>query len=148
NVGNLFQEVLDLIRPLASQRGINLRVYPELDAAAHVQADNQRLKQVLLNLVSNAVKYNVERGSVELSCQAGDPGCHHLTVTDTGPGISSENLKRLFTPFDRLGAETTTVEGSGLGLVLSKRLVEAMGGKLGVASTLGGGTTFWVDLPR
>jgi PAS domain S-box-containing protein len=148
NVHNLFHEVLDLIRPLASQRGISLRVYPELDAAAHVKADNQRLKQVLLNLVSNAVKYNVERGSVELSCQDVDPGFHRLTVTDSGPGITPENLKRLFTPFDRLGAETTTVEGSGLGLVLSKRLVEAMGGKLGVASTPGRGTTFWVDLAR
>lgn len=146
SVSNLFQEVLDLIRPLASKRGISLRIEPAVDASTQVQADNQRLKQVLLNLVSNAVKYNVERGSVELTCRGSGSGLR-LSVTDTGPGIDADKLGRLFTPFDRLGAESTTVEGSGLGLVLSKRLTEAMGGTLGVESAPGR-TTFWVDLPR
>jgi PAS domain S-box-containing protein len=146
-VSDLFQEVLDLIRPLASQRGISLRTDADLDPSALVQADKQRLKQVMLNLVSNAVKYNVERGSVELSCRSVEPDRYRLRVTDTGPGIKAEHLARLFTPFDRLGAETTMVEGSGLGLVLSKRLVEAMGGRLGVSSAPGRGTSFWVDLP-
>src|SRR5262249_31870947 len=136
-VGMLFQEVLDLIRPLAAQRGINLHVHPEPDATAHVQADKQRLKQVLLNLVANAVKYNAERASVDWSGRPGGAGAFRLTVSDTGPGIPPDKLKRLFTPFDRLGAEATTVEGSGLGLVLSQRLVEAMGGALGVEGAPG-----------
>src|SRR5262249_30018278 len=91
-------------------------------------ADNQRLKQVLLNLVSNAVKYNRERGSVTLTWEDLPPGRVRLVVRDTGPGLPPEKKQRLFHPFDRLGAEATEVEGTGLGLVLSKRLTEAMGG--------------------
>ncbi|HZU34912.1 MAG TPA: ATP-binding protein [Gemmataceae bacterium] len=113
-----------------------------------MQAHNQKLKQVLLNLLSNAVKYNREQGEVRLSCEAAGPARLRLTVSDTGPGIPADKLPRLFVPFDRLGAEQSGVEGSGLGLTLSKSLVELMGGSLTVASTLGEGSRFSIELPR
>lgn len=144
----LFQDVLELVRPLADQRGILLEVRPCALPVPHVLADGQRLKQVLLNLVSNAVKYNVERGSVVLFCEPGPANQLRLSVMDTGSGIAAEKMSRLFTPFDRLGAEMSTIEGSGLGLVLSKRLTEAMGGKIGVESDSGHGATFWIEFPH
>jgi CheY-like chemotaxis protein len=101
-----------------------------------------------LNLVSNAVKYNRERGSVTLTWEELPPGRVRLAVHDTGPGLSPEKRERLFHPFDRLGAEATAVEGTGLGLVLSKRLTEAMGGTLRFTCTAGQGTTFFVELPK
>jgi signal transduction histidine kinase len=141
---HLFAEVLDLIRPLAERRGIRLTTASdELDL--HVLADEKRLRQVLLNLVSNAVKYNRDQGDVTLSAVDLPPNRVRLLVSDTGPGIAPEMRERLFNPFDRLGAEATGVEGTGLGLVLSKRLTEAMGGTLRVASTVGQGTTFVVE---
>jgi CheY-like chemotaxis protein len=103
---------------------------------------------VILNLVANGVKYNHPDGCVSLTWEE-LPGCWvRLAVRDTGPGIAPEKRERLFNPFDRLGAEATAVEGTGLGLVLSKRLTEAMGGRLDIASTVGRGTTVFVDLPR
>jgi len=113
-----------------------------------VLADRQRLKQVLLNLLSNAVKYTPEGGRVRLSAEEAPRGRLRISVSDTGRGIPAELRERLFTPFDRLGAEQTTVEGTGLGLALSKRLVEAMRGNIGVASEVGRGSTFWVDLSQ
>jgi CheY-like chemotaxis protein len=139
--------VRDLIQPLAEQRGIHLAAPCAEEEDLYVLADNQRLRQVLLNLVSNAVKYNREHGSVTLTWEGHAPGRVRLSVRDTGPGLPPEKRKRLFNPFDRLGAEATAVEGTSLGLVLSKRLMEAMGGTLGVASTSGQGTTFFVELP-
>ena len=149
DVDDLAREALDLIRPLAVARGIVLT----LDAGAaeggrHVLVDRQRIRQVLLNLLSNAVKYNREGGSVTLEAGPSPDGKRvRLRVVDTGHGIAEEHLPLLFTPFERLGAEKTNVEGSGIGLALAKRLVESQGGELGVASELGVGTTFWVDLP-
>ena len=103
---------------------------------------------MLINLLSNAVKYNHEGGRVTLESGASPDGKRvRLSVRDTGPGIAEEHLPLLFTPFERLGAEKTGVEGSGIGLALAKRLVESQGGELGVTSELGVGTTFWVDLP-
>jgi PAS domain S-box-containing protein len=142
----LFAEVLDLIRPLAERRGIRFRTPAAGERDVYVLADAQRLKQVLLNLVSNAVKYNHERGSVTLTFEELPPDRVRLLVRDTGPGLPPAKQERLFNPFDRLGAEATGVEGTGLGLVLSKRLTEAMGGTLGVASTAGHGSTFFVEL--
>ena len=143
----LVQESLDLIAPLAAAEHIqldgNLAGTPE----RHVQADRQRLKQVLLNLLSNAVKYNRKGGAVTLSYDETPTGRLRISVTDTGPGIAPEKMERLFTPFERLDVDQTGVEGSGLGLALSKRLAEAMGGTLGVESSVGRGSTFWVEMP-
>lgn len=104
----------------------------------YVTADRQRLQQVLLNLLSNAVKYNRDHGEVAVSCEERPEGRVRLTISDTGAGIAPEMLDRLFTPFDRLGAEQAEIDGTGLGLALSKHLVEAMGGLIQVES--GGGT--------
>jgi CheY-like chemotaxis protein/anti-sigma regulatory factor (Ser/Thr protein kinase) len=112
-----------------------------------VLADRQRLKQVLLNLVANAVKYNREGGSARLSCEVHGERSR-IVVQDSGPGIPEQRKHRLFTAFDRLGAEQSGVEGTGLGLALSKRLVEAMQGSLGVESVAGEGSTFYVELPN
>jgi PAS domain S-box-containing protein len=145
-IRQLVAEVVDLLRPLAERRGIRLNAADEDLPDLHVWADEQRLKQVLLNLVSNAVKYNREAGSVALSAEATAQGRVRVRVQDTGPGLAPEQLQRLFNPFDRLGAELTEVEGSGLGLVVSKRLTEAMGGLLEVSSTPGQGASFGVNL--
>ena len=113
----------------------------------YVKANRQRLHQVLLNLLTNAIKYNRPQGRVTVSSSEGD-GWVYLAVTDTGLGIAPELIERLFTPFDRLNAQSTGIEGTGLGLVLAKSLTEAMGGTLGVSSTLGEGSTFTIGLPN
>jgi PAS domain S-box-containing protein len=141
-------EALDLMRPLAAERSIGVAPSAALDTATYVLADRQRLKQVLLNLLSNAVKYTSRRGSVTVSFNAAGNGSTRIQVRDTGAGIPVEKLARLFTPFDRLGAEQSTVEGTGLGLALCQRLVQAMQGSIGVNSTLGNGSTFWLELPQ
>jgi PAS domain S-box-containing protein len=146
-VEEAISEALDLMRPLAAERLINLDADGTLDNATYVLADRQRLKQVLLNLLSNAVKYSALEGSVNLSF-APSGGRLRIAVRDTGAGIPVEKIARLFTPFDRLGAEQSRVEGTGLGLALCQRLVQAMHGTIGVSSTLGNGSTFWLELPR
>lgn len=146
HLNEVITEVVELVRPLANQRGITLHA-ETADWQVCVHADRQRLKQVLLNLLSNGLKYNSEHGSLTVSC-ADHGQTIRLLVTDTGPGITREGQSRLFKPFDRLGAEATEVEGTGLGLSLSKRLTEAMGGTIGVQSRVGHGSTFWVELPR
>jgi two-component system, sensor histidine kinase and response regulator len=147
-VADMLREVLDLVQPLGAAKQIRLRADLANVNGHCVLADNQKLKQVLLNLLSNAVKYNRDQGEVTLSCEQGPPGRLILIVSDTGPGIPSEKLGRLFVPFDRLGAEQTSVEGSGLGLPLSKGLVELMGGTLSVTSAVGQGSRFCVDLAQ
>lgn len=147
SVGETLHEALDLMRPLAADRNIELAVTTSLDSSCYVQADRQRLKQVLLNLFTNAVKYTPMGGKVTVSDSFVGKNGLRLVVSDTGPGIPVEKLSRLFTPFDRLGAEQTGVEGTGLGLALCQRLVHAMGGTVGANSTAGTGSTFWVELP-
>jgi PAS domain S-box-containing protein len=141
-------EALDLMRPLAAERSIGMATSSSLNLATYVLADRQRLKQVLLNLLSNAVKYTARQGDVTLSFAEAEKGSIRIQVRDTGAGIPVDKLARLFTPFDRLGAEQSTVEGTGLGLALCQRLVQAMHGGIGVNSTLGSGSTFWLELPR
>ena len=114
----------------------------------YVIADNTRLRQVLVNLLSNAAKYNRPGGHIRIACEAPDSESLRLSITDTGPGIPPEKRDNLFKPFERLGAEFGKTEGTGIGLALSKQLVELMGGTIGMASTPGEGTTFWFDLPR
>jgi CheY-like chemotaxis protein len=139
---------MDLIRPIADARGIQLLVDRSGSCDCYVFADRQRTKQVLLNLLSNAVKYNRLRGTIAVGCEQPDDSRLLITVADTGPGIATERLEKLFTPFERLGAEHTDIEGTGIGLALSQRLTEAMGGTLTATSILGQGSTFTIDLPR
>jgi CheY-like chemotaxis protein len=113
----------------------------------YVFADRQRAKQILLNIFSNAVKYNRPRGTIAVTCRPAGDTAFHISVADTGRGIPAERLGLLFTPFERLGAEDTDVEGTGIGLALSRRLAEAMGGRLLADSTLDQGSTFTVELP-
>jgi signal transduction histidine kinase/ActR/RegA family two-component response regulator/putative methionine-R-sulfoxide reductase with GAF domain len=141
------RQAIELIRPLATGLGASVRAEP-IDERLHVLADRQRLQQVLLNLLSNAVKYNRPEGTVDVTCAPGADNRLRIEVTDTGEGIAPDKLARLFTPFDRLGAEASSVEGTGLGLTLSKTLVEAMGGTLDVESRPGAGSTFSVELAR
>src|ERR1700731_775007 len=147
-VAEAIQETLDLMRPLAGERRIQLIADVDLDATVHVLADRQRFKQGLLNLLTNGVKYAPVSGRVTVSCAANGSDKLRIRVADTGPGIAKEKLARLFTPFDRLGAELSNVEGTGLGLALSQRLIQAMGGAIGVENSCGYGSTFWVELPR
>jgi signal transduction histidine kinase/ActR/RegA family two-component response regulator len=136
---------LDLVRPQAAARGIRL---PEAVAAdAYVMADRQRLQQILLNLLSNAVKYNRQGGGVSVRCDRGPSARVRLTVADDGPGIAPELMPRLFTPFDRLDAQELSVEGTGLGLALSRGLAELMRGTLSAESTVGEGSKFTIELP-
>lgn len=148
-LGDVVQHVVELVRPLAAQRGINVGNDEAVRVCGmrHVRADRQRLKQILLNLLSNAVKYNRAGGRVRVTCEEAAAGRTRIKVSDTGAGIHPEKLQLLFQPFERLGAEQTAVEGTGLGLVLSKGLAEAMGGTLGVESEVDHGSTFWVELP-
>ena len=145
NVSELLRETLDLIRPLAAERELRIQAPSEQGCAGVVQADRQRLRQVLVNLASNAVKYNRHGGSISVACNAAD-GQVRILVQDTGPGIPADKLPRLFTPFDRLGAEQTDIQGTGMGLALSKRLAEAMGGSLTAHSVEGQGSTFTLEL--
>ncbi len=146
DVSEFVPEVLTLMQPLANRRSITLdfRVSERLV----VVADRTRLKQVLVNLVSNAVKYNRSGGQVRVDAGAIDDQTVRLTVHDTGPGIDPTLLPHLFEPFNRLGAEFGAVEGTGIGLSICHRLVDLMGGAIGVDSRLGEGSEFWIDLPR
>jgi signal transduction histidine kinase len=147
-VGDTIGHVVDLVRMLASERQIALCADGATLDGRYVLADRQRLLQVLLNLVANGIKYNREGGRLAVGCHEVAGGRLRITVADTGAGIPLALQKRLFTPFDRLGIEAQGTEGTGLGLALSKRLVEAMGGLIGVESTEGEGSTFWVELPE
>ncbi|MGH2734857.1 MAG: ATP-binding protein [Actinomycetota bacterium] len=139
-------ESVALVRLLAAQRKIEIISPPVVDTSWHVMADRQRLKQVLLNLLSNAVKYNRSRGRVWVSLDTSVAGRVRIDVSDSGSGIPEDKMDLLFSPFERLGAERSQVEGTGLGLALSKRLVETMGGIIEVRSKPGVGSKFTVDL--
>lgn len=146
-IGDVVKDALDLIGPAAVQRGIEIRVSGD-HTDRYLKADRQRLVQVFLNLLSNAVKYNREHGAVTLSCRESSvEGTLSVLVTDTGPGIPPELRDRIFKPFDRLGAEKSEVEGTGLGLALSLQLVQAMGGTMALETEMGEGSTFSVTLP-
>jgi CheY-like chemotaxis protein len=146
-IGAAIQEVFDLLTPMAVRRNIVLREEIGRDRCRHVLADQQKLKQVLLNLISNGIKYNCDAGTLTISTEQTGGNRLRVNVRDTGPGIKDGDQKKLFTPFERLAAETTGVEGTGLGLALSKRLIELMKGSIGVQNNPHRGATFWIELP-
>lgn len=141
----LIEECLALLRPIAQGLGVTIKDAVVGDFV--IRADRTRLKQVLLNLISNAIKYNRPQGQVEVQASTQD-GLVRLAVSDTGYGIPAERQRELFQPFSRLGAESTTIEGTGIGLTISLRLIEMMGGAIGMDSEEGRGSTFWVELPE
>ncbi|HUV99958.1 MAG TPA: PAS domain-containing sensor histidine kinase, partial [Gallionella sp.] len=136
----------DLIESQAQKNGIRM-IFPPPDNTIFVKADRTRLKQVLVNLLSNAIKYNRPQGSVEVSYHTQTDKHLRISVRDTGAGLSAEKIAQLFQPFNRLGQERGAVQGTGIGLIVSKRLVELMGGRIGVESTVGVGSEFWIELP-
>lgn len=146
DVEETLRHAIELVRPTAAQMRVHLRLHVPSEHV-HVLADRQRLQQVLLNLLSNAVKYNRADGSVTVSCSPHSDARLAIHVADTAGGIPADKQARLFTPFDRLGAETTGVEGTGLGLALSKHLVDVMGGTIELESAVGTGSRFTVILP-
>ena len=143
-LGELLAECRAMVEPIAAGRGIVLR-FP-VRSELMLRADRMRLKQVLLNLLSNAIKYNRDGGSVQLDCTQAE-GRVRVHVRDTGHGLSAEQVGALFQPFNRLGQEAGIAEGSGIGLVVTKRLVELMGGEIGVESVPGVGSMFFVEMP-
>jgi PAS domain S-box-containing protein len=140
----LAQECRNLVQPLAEKSSIALEL--ELPASSPVLGDRMRLKQVLVNLLSNAIKYNRPGGRV-LVGMSSEGGMTRLSVTDNGAGIPEGRMRELFLPFNRLGAENTEIEGTGIGLTISKKLMETMGGRIGVRSELGVGSIFWIEIP-
>jgi signal transduction histidine kinase/DNA-binding response OmpR family regulator len=146
SIDALVGETVDVMRSVADSTGIRLDVDLGSTASAYVQADRQRLRQVLINLVSNAIKYNRPGGVATVAAAALADGRVRLSVTDEGAGLDAEQLAKLFVPFERLSAAQRGIEGTGLGLVLAQRLTGVMGGALEVESTPGSGTTFFVTL--
>lgn len=148
-ISNLVNEILDIVQPLANIR--NIIVLLDCREDLFVKADKQRLKQVLINLINNAIKYNNEGGSITIRAYEVVSSLSvesvHIDITDTGPGIAEEFICKLFKPFERIGADNTTTEGTGLGLAVVKKLMDAMGGKIGVNSQVGHGSTFWLEFP-
>ena len=144
-LADLLLECRAMIEPQAEKRGVSLH-FPRLERGSFVNADRTRFKQVLLNLLLNAIKYNRTNGSVVIECSLTNPQILRIGVRDTGSGMAPEQMAHLFQPFNRLGKETGVEEGTGIGLVVTKRLVELMGGKIGVESTVGMGSLFWVEL--
>jgi CheY-like chemotaxis protein len=143
----IMRECQAMIEPQAQQRDIKLTFLP-FDHSWFAYSDRIRLKQVLINLLSNAVKYNCVHGTIEVSCSANSTGHLRINIKDSGAGLDSEQLAQLFQPFNRLGQEHGSEEGTGIGLVVTKKLVELMGGSIGVQSTVGVGSEFWIEVIR
>jgi len=135
-----------MIEPQAQKRGIGM-TFPRFEIPYFVKADRTRVKQVLINLLFNAIKYNKPQGSVTVECALVPPDSIRISVRDTGAGLTPEQLVQLFQPFNRLGKEAGAEEGTGIGLVVTKRLVELMGGVIGADSAVGAGSVFWIELP-
>ena len=144
---DVMRECEAMIEPQAQQRDIHINFLP-FDNTWFANADHTRVKQVLINLLSNAIKYNCQHETVEVECTLSTPERIRISIKDSGAGLPPEKLAQLFQPFNRLGQETGTEEGTGIGLVVTKKLVELMGGTIGVESTVGVGSVFWIELIR
>lgn len=144
---DVIHQSLHLIEPLLKEQQISLLNTISLTENLSVKADTMRLRQVIINLLSNAIKYNYPGGKVTLSCES-HSSWMQFTISDTGSGIPADKQSRVFTAFDRLGLETSSTVGTGIGLVISQRIIEAMGGSIGFESTEGIGSTFWIKLPK
>ena len=145
SLAEVMHECQDMIEPQAQKRGIRV-AFPQFDTRYFVQADRTRVKQVFINLLSNAIKYNRVGGTVVVEQITSTPGRIRICVKDTGEGLTAEKLAQLFQPFNRLGQEASGEEGTGIGLVTTKRLIELMGGAIGAESTVGTGSVFWIEL--
>ena len=145
SLAEVLVECRGMIEGQAQKRGINM-TFPQFDIPCFIHADRTRLKQVLINLLSNAIKYNREQGAVEVAYTVSSPGRIRVSIKDTGTGLPPEKLAQLFQPFNRLGQEAGTEEGTGIGLVVAKKLTELMGGVIGVESSVGKGSVFWFEL--
>jgi PAS domain S-box-containing protein len=143
----LIQRCLGMVQNLAIKRNINLVFYPGNFASVTITADQTRLEQVLLNLITNAVKYNRDRGRVNIACAIEADTFFRILVQDTGKGIPLDKQHQIFQPFNRLGEENSKIEGSGVGLVITQRLVQQMGGRIDFSSQEGVGSRFWIDIP-
>jgi CheY-like chemotaxis protein/two-component sensor histidine kinase len=141
----VLQDCQAMIEPQAQKRGIQM-TFPRLDNLFFVHADRTRVKQVMINLLSNAIKYNRVGGAVIVDCEMQAESRVRVYIKDTGTGLTQDQLSQLFQPFNRLGQETSSEEGTGIGLVVTKQLVELMGGQIGVESQVGIGSTFWFEL--
>ncbi|MDH5632911.1 MAG: PAS domain S-box protein [Gammaproteobacteria bacterium] len=144
---DLLRECFSLIAPMASSHHVTVSTPDFINSSFFVMADRMRLKQILLNLFSNAIKYNIEDGNMSVSASQLQEGYWRIGITDTGIGIPENRISELFTSFNRLGKEASDIEGTGIGLVITKRLIELMSGRINVESTPGKGSTFWVDIP-
>jgi PAS domain S-box-containing protein len=145
SLAEVLLECQAMIEPQAQKAGLTM-TFPRFDVPTFVNADRTRVKQVLINLLSNAIKYNRKDGAVAVTCAQSSAGHIRISVQDSGAGLPPEKLAQLFQSFNRLGQEGSSEEGTGIGLVVTKRLVEVMGGRIGVESTVGVGSTFWVEL--
>ena len=145
SLAEVVRECQTMIEPQAHKRDIRM-IFCQFETPYFVKADRTRVKQVLINLLSNAIKYNKVSGTVTVDCLASTPGRIRISVKDTGDGLTPDKLTQLFQPFNRLGKETGIEEGTGIGLMVSKRLVELMQGEIGVESTVGAGSVFWIEL--
>jgi signal transduction histidine kinase/CheY-like chemotaxis protein len=145
SLAEVLAECRAMVEPQAQQRSIAM-VFARLEQPRYVKADRTRLKQVLINLLFNAIKYNQPGGHVTLECTLSPPDAIRISVRDTGPGLSIAQRAQLFQPFNRLGQESGAEEGTGIGLVVTKRLVHLMGGQIGVDSTPGVGSVFWIQM--
>lgn len=145
-VAGVVNEALDIVKPLAENQQISIHSAGITNANHIIRADRQRFKQVMINLLSNSIKYNRQGGLVTINSELLD-GQLRIHIIDTGLGIAETDLVKLFNPFERIGAEKTTIEGTGLGLAVTKKLMDAMGGKIGVESELTKGSAFWIDFP-
>jgi signal transduction histidine kinase/ActR/RegA family two-component response regulator len=144
-LAQIMSECRALIESQAQMRGISM-TFPKFKTAYFIKADRTRMKQILINLLFNAIKYNKPGGAVEVEIKPAGRHSIRICVRDTGEGLSPAQLTQLFQPFNRLGKEASAVEGTGIGLVMTKRLIEMMGGAIGVSSTVGIGTEFWVEI--